>query len=165
MKRWLHPLHRGEELFSFLLGYSKSRLKKEQKKKYNVVVAFQKFFLDKKEQRRTRKLCNQIKSKNEDEWCKCLTKPPLLLTENRLFCSYKLFFPRVRCEGALRLPKFLFMAILVVEFSRRGYQIGKVFAQKSTCPKEIVKKCQNFTFKDNFLRQKSLESFSIFFIE
>ena len=29
MKRWLHPLHRGEELFSFLLGYSKSRLKKE----------------------------------------------------------------------------------------------------------------------------------------
>ena len=49
MKRWLHPLHRGEELFSFLLGYSKSRLKEGIEKKYNVVVAFQKFFLDKKE--------------------------------------------------------------------------------------------------------------------
>ena len=115
MKRWLHPRHRGEELFSFLLGYSKSRLEKEQKKSTMLLLLFKSFFLDKKEQRRTRKLCNQIKSKNEDEWCKCLTKPPLLLTENRLFCSYKLFFPRVRCEGALRLPKFLFMAIRVVE--------------------------------------------------
>ena len=53
-------------------------------------------FLGKKkdrEKKKKQKHCNQIKSKNEDEWWKCLTKPPLLLTENRLFCTtYKLFF-------------------------------------------------------------------------
>ena len=31
------------------------------------------------------------------------------------------------------------MAIPVVEFSREGYKIRKIFAKKSTYPKEIVK--------------------------
>ena len=67
-------------------------------------------------------------------------KATFVVDREQIVLQLQTFFPRVRCEGALRLPKFLFMAILVVEFSRRGYQIGKVFAQKSTCPKEIVKK-------------------------
>ena len=36
-----------------------------------------------------RKMPKVLQSK--PRWCKCLTKPPLLLTENRLFCT-KLFF-------------------------------------------------------------------------
>ena len=30
------------------------------------------------------------------------------------------------------------MAIPVVEFSREGYKIRKVFASESTCPKEMI---------------------------
>ena len=44
MKRWLHPLHRGEELFSFLLGYSKSRLKEGIEKKVQCCCCFSKVF-------------------------------------------------------------------------------------------------------------------------
>ena len=66
------------------------------------------------------------------------------------------------------------MAIQVVEFSRGGYKIRKIFAQESTYSKEMiefwelvlwrgVKKCHNLTFKVNSMCHKLLESFSIFF--
>ena len=48
MKRWLHPLHRGEELFSFLLGYSKSRLKEGIEKSTMLLLLFKSFFWIKK---------------------------------------------------------------------------------------------------------------------
>ena len=60
----------------------------------------------------------------------------------------------------------------VVEFKRWWVLKCKLFAQESTCSKEIllkqsydelwfVKKCQNCTFKVNFLCQKSTEFFQI----
>ena len=67
------------------------------------------------------------------------------------------------------------MAIPIVEFSREGYKIKKVFDWKSTYRKEIIElcklvewvgvKCLNLTFKNNFLCQKLSESFWFFFIE
>lgn len=51
-----------------------------------------------------RKMPKVLQSK--PRWCKCLTKPPLLLTENRLFCT-KLFFcwPLPRARRTLARPK------------------------------------------------------------
>jgi hypothetical protein len=51
------------------------------------------------------------------------------------------------------------MAFPVVEFSRQGYKIRKVFGKKSISSKDI-KKCKNLTFKVKFLRQKSIWNFS-----
>ena len=66
------------------------------------------------------------------------------------------------------------IAIRVVEFSNGGYNIRKIYAKESTYPKKViefwvldlwraVRKCQNLTFKVNFLCQKSSKSLSIFF--
>ena len=63
--------------------------------------------------------------------------------------------------------KFLMvvMTIPVVEFSREGYKIRKVFDLKSNVVKWNYQICQNLTFKVNFLMSKIIEIFLIVFIE
>ena len=47
--------------------------------------------------------------------------------------------PRELVHNRLKaFPKEYSMAIPVVEFSREGYKIKKVFALESTCPKKII---------------------------
>ena len=121
MKRWLNPLHRGEELFSFLLGYSKSRLKRRNRKKSTMLLLlFKSFFWIKKNREEQEnsaiKLSRRMKMSGANVWQSHLC----CWQRTDCFAATNFFFPRVRCEGALRLPKFLFMAIRVVEFSRRG---------------------------------------------
>ena len=96
-----------------------------------------------------------------------------------------LIHPRTRTTTVQLWPwgqnlyKFLFeftyaMAIRVVEISNGGYKIRKILPKNQHTQKKLlnfenwvnwggVKKCQNLTFKFNFLCQKLSGCFSIFF--
>ena len=114
-------------------------LRRNRKKSTMLLLLFKSFFWIKKNREEQEnsaiKLSRRMKMSGANVWQSHLC----CWQRTDCFAATNFFFPRVRCEGALRLPKFLFMAILVVEFSRRGYKIEKIFYYKSTCPKKITK--------------------------